>query len=261
MTRDIFMYEWKKYKEHYDELENGEYRIHDDAPEQVKQSYKEYCKMMNKVKHFGEDRISLFGSFGSNKTNAGAKKVKRDDDFTRSAEALREVVQKNSVHTESSKGNGENDVIYMINDIDHKMRLAKMVLDDLPEYFGVDECKKEYITKSAKMPFLVAKKDNREIGFLAIKKTMPQAAEVYVMGILKEFHHLGFGSQLMKHAENWCRDNHVLYLQVKTLSEDSDDINYAKTRAFYEACGFCQLEVFRTLWDEQNPCLIMVKKI
>ena len=36
---------------------------------------------------------------------------------------------------------------------------------------------------------------------------------------------------------------------------------YAQTRAFYLAMGFRPLEELRKLWDEANPCLIMVKRL
>jgi hypothetical protein len=48
---------------------------------------------------------------------------------------------------------------------------------------------------------------------------------------------------------------------VKTLGPSSDDSNYAKTRAFYSAMGFRPLEEFKQIWDEHNPCLVMVKRI
>ncbi|MFA6119201.1 MAG: hypothetical protein WCT85_06020 [Parachlamydiales bacterium] len=48
-------------------------------------------------------------------------------------------------------------------------------------------------------------------------------------------------------------------MTVKTLSPSADDENYAKTRAFYLSMGFYPLEEFKTLWDENNPCLFMIK--
>ena len=53
----------------------------------------------------------------------------------------------------------------------------------------------------------------------------------------------------------------VEYLQVKTLGPSHPDENYASTRAFYLAMGFRPLEEFKHIWDEHNPCLIMVKKL
>jgi ribosomal protein S18 acetylase RimI-like enzyme len=49
-------------------------------------------------------------------------------------------------------------------------------------------------------------------------------------------------------------------MQVKTLGPSRPDEHYAKTRAFYEALGFRPLEEFKQIWDENNPCLVMVKR-
>ena len=36
---------------------------------------------------------------------------------------------------------------------------------------------------------------------------------------------------------------------------------YGATVAFYRGVGFLPLEVFPALWDENNPCLILVKAL
>ena len=50
-------------------------------------------------------------------------------------------------------------------------------------------------------------------------------------------------------------------MTVKTLSERHPDKNYAKTRDFYEKCGFRVFEEFPELWGEANPCLYMIKEV
>jgi hypothetical protein len=45
------------------------------------------------------------------------------------------------------------------------------------------------------------------------------------------------------------------------LSAVHPDQGYAKTRAFYQAMGFCPLEELPDFWDAENPCLRMVKKL
>ena len=69
----------------------------------------------------------------------------------------------------------------------------------------------------------------------------------------------GIGRQLQEAAEAWLRDEGVTYLQVKTVGPSSDDAAYALTRKFYRAMGFSPLEEIKTLWDEHNPCLILIK--
>jgi XTP/dITP diphosphohydrolase len=46
---------------------------------------------------------------------------------------------------------------------------------------------------------------------------------------------------------------------VKTLAQSAGDRLYARTHRFYAAQGFVPLEVFPTLWNEDNPCLLMAK--
>ncbi|MGH8735065.1 MAG: RdgB/HAM1 family non-canonical purine NTP pyrophosphatase, partial [Burkholderiales bacterium] len=48
-------------------------------------------------------------------------------------------------------------------------------------------------------------------------------------------------------------------LTVKTLAPSAGDRLYARTHRFYAAEGFVPLEVFPTLWNEENPCLLMAK--
>ena len=81
------------------------------------------------------------------------------------------------------------------------------------------------------------------------------------MGILPEAHRQGLGRRLVSAAEAYLREQGVEYFQVKTLGPSHSDPGYARTRAFYQGVGFRPLEEFPLLWDVDNPCLIMVKKI
>ena len=46
---------------------------------------------------------------------------------------------------------------------------------------------------------------------------------------------------------------------VKTLSDAADYAPYARTRRFYRRMGFEELLTLTEMWDEDNPCLVMVK--
>ena len=50
-------------------------------------------------------------------------------------------------------------------------------------------------------------------------------------------------------------------LQVKTLGPSHPSEHYAATRQFYVARGFRPLEELTEIWGEDNPCLIMVKRL
>jgi ribosomal protein S18 acetylase RimI-like enzyme len=99
------------------------------------------------------------------------------------------------------------------------------------------------------------------IGFVSLKQHNPSSAEVYVMGVKPEMHRQGVGRALIDQAQAWLKRQGIDYLQVKTLGPSHPDESYARTRAFYGAMGFKPLEEFKQLWNEQNPCLIMVKRL
>ena len=81
------------------------------------------------------------------------------------------------------------------------------------------------------------------------------------MGVLVEYHRKGIGRNLVAACEKLCREKKQEYLTVKTLAESRESKSYEKTRQFYLSLGFKPIEIFPTLWDEDNPCLLMVKCI
>ena len=119
----------------------------------------------------------------------------------------------------------------------------------------------QYVKDADTMPTMLVKDGDEVVGFLTIKMHFPKSADIHCMGILPKYHRTGTGRQLVESLERHLKDEGVKIVQVKTVSEDRDCDAYAKTRAFYEGVGFIPLEVFPTLWDDYNPCLILVKPI
>ena len=142
-----------------------------------------------------------------------------------------------------------------------KANICVPILRALPEWFGIETAILRYETEIDILPTFLAIAASRTIGFLSIKQHTLHSAEVYVMAVLPEAHHKGVGRSLMGHAHEWLKRQNIQYLQVKTLGPSDPDESYAKTRLFYEAVGFIPLEEFKQIWDEDNPCLIMVKKL
>ena len=139
--------------------------------------------------------------------------------------------------------------------------VCENILRSLPDWFGIEESLVQYVKDANTMHTMLAKDDDVVIGFLTIKKHFPETAEIHCMGILPQYHRKGIGKLLIKELENYLKDDGLKILQVKTVSADRDCSAYAKTRAFYKAVGFIPLEVFPTLWDRANPCLVLVKQI
>jgi ribosomal protein S18 acetylase RimI-like enzyme len=135
------------------------------------------------------------------------------------------------------------------------------ILRALPDWFGIEEDVNKYLADIDRLPTFLALDGSQVIGFLTLKQHFPRSAEILVMGCLPEVHHRGIGRALVERAEVWLLEQSVVYLQVKTLGPSHPDPGYAITRAFYQALGFEPLEEFKQIWDENNPCLVMVRKL
>lgn len=152
---------------------------------------------------------------------------------------------------------------------EEKSEICGRILRALPDWFGIPESIDEYVAGVADKPFYAVFSSADEsaeakvdaVGFVSIKIHNAHTAEIYVMGILAEYHGRGLGRKIVAVCEDFCRTRGMEFLTVKTLSETHPDIFYKKTRLFYEAMGFKPLEVFPLLWDECNPCLFLTKYI
>ena len=142
---------------------------------------------------------------------------------------------------------------------DEKSSICNEVLRALPSWFGIEESIVGYVNEVKTMPFYSAYDDGNAIGFVAIKSHGDYSAEVCVMGILKEYHRKGIGKKLIDICVNYCKNERIEFLTVKTLDESTESRSYEKTRLFYQAVGFKKLETFPLLWDENNPCLFMAR--
>lgn len=141
-----------------------------------------------------------------------------------------------------------------------KQCIARFILESLPDWFGIPGAREEYIGKSASRPFFAAFDGERVIGFLCLAETGKDTAELCVMGVLKEYHRHGVGKALFTTAKRRAKELGYSFLQVKTVQMGKYP-EYDATNRFYLALGFCEFEVFPTLWDEWNPCQIYVMSL
>ena len=150
--------------------------------------------------------------------------------------------------------------IRALRDPEEKREAAQTVLPALPEWFGLPDSTAAYIRDCGSLPVWAAAEAGTVAGFIALKRTSDYAGEVFVMGVLPQNHRRGLGRALLQTLEARARQEHMLFLQVKTVAPGRYEA-YDQTRLFYEAMGFYPLEVFPTLWDPWNPCLVMVKRL
>ena len=138
-----------------------------------------------------------------------------------------------------------------------KRAIARRVLEDLRDWFGIDESREKYIAESAGQIFVAAKEGGEYVGFLCLKETGRETVELAVMGVLREYHRSGIGRQLFQAARAIAREAGYLFMQVKTVKMGVYE-DYDITNRFYQACGFREFEVIPELWGEENPCQIYV---
>ncbi|MCW6653635.1 GNAT family N-acetyltransferase [Aerococcaceae bacterium NML210727] len=139
-----------------------------------------------------------------------------------------------------------------------KETIAKEVLYDLPEWFGLPESTENYIVDAKSKPFIACFVDNEVAGYIVLNETSKDCADIFVMGIKKKFHRMSLGRKLNEAYEILAKRLGYTYTQVKTVKMGCYKA-YDITNRFYIAMGYKELEVFPTLWDEWNPCQVYVK--
>lgn len=141
-----------------------------------------------------------------------------------------------------------------------KQKVVRLILEALPDWFGIPEAREEYITGSMNKIFFCAYEKDRPVGFLYLKETGNATVELCVMGVLMEFHRNGIGRELFQHAKKAACESGYSFIQVKTVQMGKYE-EYDRTNKFYLSLGFQEFEVFPTLWDEWNPCQIYVMSL
>ncbi len=140
----------------------------------------------------------------------------------------------------------------------HKTQeITRLILEALPDWFGVLESREGYINESADVPMVAAFDGDKPVGFICLKETGRETVELHVMGVLKEYHRKGIGRALFEKAKAIAINSGYSFFQVKTVQMGKYD-DYDDTNRFYLSLGFKEFEVFPTLWDEANPCQVYV---
>ena len=140
-----------------------------------------------------------------------------------------------------------------------KGAICAEILASLPDWFGIPESNAAYTRDVEFLPMFVAEDGGRVQGFIALKRHTPFAFAIHVLGVRPDLHRKGFGRALVARGEELVRESGVRFLTVKTLSATHPDPGYAKTRAFYMAIGFVPIEEFGTLWNPDNPAVMLLK--
>lgn len=141
-----------------------------------------------------------------------------------------------------------------------RSRIAREILEKLPEWFGIPESTAEYVAACAQLPFWADYENECCRGFIAMKQTSDCAAELFVMGVDPEHHRKGVGRELFCALCEEARRMNLTYLHVKTVRMGQYEI-YDRTNLFYRSLGFRELECLPELWDAANPCQLYIMTI
>jgi len=135
------------------------------------------------------------------------------------------------------------------------------IIGGLPEWFGMDEGIAECAAAVRIQRGLVAEVDGAVVGFVTHRLHYPQAAELTWLAVSRGAQRQGHGRELVEALARDLTGAGVRHLTVRTLSDRSDDVYYARTRAFYRAAGFVPLLDLPELWDADNPAMVFVRDL
>jgi XTP/dITP diphosphohydrolase len=154
-----------------------------------------------------------------------------------------------------------NIIIAREHDSDARARICRDLLAALPDWFGLPESNARFEQEVRDLPMWVARLGNHSVGFATVRQHFPATAELHLIAIDPAHHRHNIGAKLIGVIENHLRTTATRHLTVKTLAPEAGDLDYARTHRFYAAQGFLPVEVFPTLWDPENPCLLLSKTL
>ena len=131
---------------------------------------------------------------------------------------------------------------------DEKEKICREVLTSLPEWSGKDKSIDVHAAACRMLPLWADIDEGTVRGFIALRETSPYAAEIYVMGVKKEYQRHKIGKGMFTALLNYARRQGYEYLQVKTVKEGTSE-QFDTANTFYQSLGFRELEVL-PLWSE-----------
>ena len=151
----------------------------------------------------------------------------------------------------------EGVTIRRISDPEQKERIAREILEALPDWFENVEAREGYIRDSREWVFFAAEDGGSDVGFLCLKETGKPTVELAVMGIRMVYHRKGIGTALFAAAKACAVAEGYEFMQVKTVRMGMYE-DYDRTNRFYLSLGFREMEVIPEVWGDENPCQIYV---
>jgi ribosomal protein S18 acetylase RimI-like enzyme len=139
---------------------------------------------------------------------------------------------------------------------------VERILRDLPDWFGIESSLLGYVEAARRLPTYAAFDGEQVVGVCLVEQHSSATAEIELIAVLRDHHRQGVGRRLMAAVSNDLGTAGMRFLQVKTLGRSEVSEEYDRTRRFYEAEGFVDLEEFAEgdLWPH-HACLVMVTSL
>jgi GNAT superfamily N-acetyltransferase len=102
--------------------------------------------------------------------------------------------------------------------------------------------------------------DGQQVVSFVVVELRGQAAEILWMASHPEQRRRGYGTRLIQHAFAELRAGGLRLVEVKTLDASAGYEPYDATHAFWQSCGFIQIDTIDPLpgWQPGNPAAIYV---
>ena len=147
---------------------------------------------------------------------------------------------------------------------DTKSGICDDILSSLNEY--LDTCPgksdiEEYNKQVRSLPFYAVFDGEKAVGFAALAPHNPYTAEILVLAVLEEVWRQGVGRILVSGCLDFCRENRMEFLTVKLPDETESEGHCKNVYSFYVNMGFRSIERLPMFWGEDNPCLLMAKRV
>lgn len=142
-----------------------------------------------------------------------------------------------------------------------RSEICREILRDLPDWFGRPEAAEAYVDAVSALTTFVWEAKEGPVGFAAVSQPTVDACDIHVMGVSRRYHGRGVGRALFLACEDAARIAGTRFLTVQTLGPSASDPHYARTRAFYKACGMAAIAEFPGHWGANAPMLLMGKEL
>lgn len=153
-------------------------------------------------------------------------------------------------------------MIIKLRTADAKENAARNLLPRLPNWFGNDKSNLNYYRAVRNLDAWISQTPDGEINGLIVAKIHHKyTGDVYLLAIAPEYHRKGIGKKLMHEAERFFTEKGCRRIVIKTLSDTVKYAPYLDTCRFYEKMGYSKMMTFDEFWDDENPCLLLIKDL